>query len=184
MSSPGQRQITMGSLSFDTTSCMRMSRIMKFVALVSSSISRHCAPSSSDSMIAAACDVDPLASSEVKDVVGRPWGKFEMKGEMSTCVMLRPSSARILTLDEMLTTCNQVNIVGAREMTCTYMFAPITGYVIIDAHLDGLQQRRLPVVPAANNEVYSNGNPHTANRAGMSRLQSNGHTVRRAKPHC
>ena len=46
------------------------------------------------SMMEAACDVEPDASSVVKAVVRFPNGKWSMKGEMSTEVTALPSSAR------------------------------------------------------------------------------------------
>ncbi len=94
------------------TSCrMRSSRIMKFVALVSSSINNSGAPHSSASTTAAACEVLPEAhaveklrchprqnQSVQKDsnrlTVSLPNGRFDTNGEMSTPVTLRPSSAR------------------------------------------------------------------------------------------
>ena len=50
-----------GSCSRATSCCMRPSRIMKLVAAVSSSTSRHRVPASRASTIAAACDVEPEA---------------------------------------------------------------------------------------------------------------------------
>ncbi len=86
-----------GSLSFATSSCIRWSRIMKFVADVSSSMRRSEVPYSSASAMFAACDVLPDASSVEKLPVSAPNGRFVMNGEMSTPWTLRPSSALILT---------------------------------------------------------------------------------------
>ena len=55
-----------GSLSLGTTAFIRASRIMKFVALVSSSMSSVFAPASSASATLAACDVLPLALGDEK----------------------------------------------------------------------------------------------------------------------
>ena len=74
---------------------MRASRIMKFVAEVSSSMRSAVAPVSMDSMRVAACEVDPLALVVEKDRVSVPEGSPVMKGEMSTEATDRPSSARI-----------------------------------------------------------------------------------------
>ena len=87
----------MGSLSFETSICMRWSRIMKLVADVSSSMSRTLAPISRDSMMFAAWEVLPLASSDEKSLVSCLKGRFFMKGEISTFSILLPSSARIFT---------------------------------------------------------------------------------------
>ena len=73
-----------------------MSRIMVLVALVSSSISSARHPASRASMIAAACEVEPEASSVLKALVSLPPGSSAMKGEMSQHVTARPSSARTL----------------------------------------------------------------------------------------
>mmetsp|Transcript_821 Transcript_821/g.2662 ORF Transcript_821/g.2662 Transcript_821/m.2662 type:complete len:218 (-) Transcript_821:853-1506(-) len=93
-----------GSRSALTRACMRASRIMKLVALVSSSSSSAEAPPSSASMMEAACEVDPLASAVVKAPVLFPKGRWSMKGEMSTDVTARPSSARTLTAIRSVTT--------------------------------------------------------------------------------
>ena len=55
-----------GSRSFETSACIRASRIMKFVAEVSSSRRKTLAPTSSASMMFAAWPVLPLASSDEK----------------------------------------------------------------------------------------------------------------------
>ena len=75
--SPRTREMKglIGSFSGATNACILASRIMKLVALVSSSIRRAVAPASSPSMIEAACDVEPLESGVVKVVVRRPKGK-------------------------------------------------------------------------------------------------------------
>ena len=52
-----------GSTSLLTTRCISSSRIMKLVALVSSSIRNTSAPASIASTVFAACEVLPLASS-------------------------------------------------------------------------------------------------------------------------
>mmetsp|Transcript_43364 Transcript_43364/g.85924 ORF Transcript_43364/g.85924 Transcript_43364/m.85924 type:complete len:345 (-) Transcript_43364:213-1247(-) len=87
----------MGSLSGATSFLIFASRIMKLVAHVSSSIKSVVAPASKLSMMLPACDVDPDASAVEKHVVVLPKGKLLMKGEMSTDLMDRPSSALILT---------------------------------------------------------------------------------------
>lgn len=103
---------------------IRMSRIRKFVAQVSSSKSRVSAPSSSasvtkgmsvsftiivimrnlTSVTPAAIDVLPLASCVEKDVVGIPPGRLLMNGEMSTFVTALPSSPSMDTVLELVTT--------------------------------------------------------------------------------
>ena len=89
----------MGSRSSATRRAIRSSRIIKFVAHVSSSNNKVVAPASIASQIAAACDVLPEAS-EVLNLrvkpAGRP-GTSPIKEEMSTLCTLRPSSARTLT---------------------------------------------------------------------------------------
>mmetsp|Transcript_83291 Transcript_83291/g.178550 ORF Transcript_83291/g.178550 Transcript_83291/m.178550 type:complete len:209 (+) Transcript_83291:329-955(+) len=87
----------MGSLSGATSAFIFSSRIMKFVAHVSSSTKSVVAPTSSASMMFAACDVEPEASAVVNFVVPLPKGKLLMKGEMSVHFTERPSSARIFT---------------------------------------------------------------------------------------
>ena len=57
------------------TRCISSSRIMKLVALVSSSMSRREAPASMPSTTFAAWDVLPLASSVQKPTVSFPLGK-------------------------------------------------------------------------------------------------------------
>mmetsp|Transcript_17081 Transcript_17081/g.44866 ORF Transcript_17081/g.44866 Transcript_17081/m.44866 type:complete len:315 (+) Transcript_17081:598-1542(+) len=88
-----------GSRSSATRRAMRSSRIMKFVAHVSSSNNNVVAPASTASQIAAACDVLPDASDVLNLRVkpaGRP-GTSPINDEMSTLCTLRPSSARTLT---------------------------------------------------------------------------------------
>src|SRR6188472_1681182 len=93
---------------------MRSSRIMKFAvahserhhpwaysnrspADVSSSKSSGSAPPSIASITLAACDVLPDAHCVDNEVVGLVKGKLLIKGEMSTPVTARPSSALILS---------------------------------------------------------------------------------------
>ena len=64
------------------------------MAEVSSSMRSVRAPSSRDSMMEAACEVEPDAFSVEKDVVSAPPGRWVMNGEMSTPVTARPSAAR------------------------------------------------------------------------------------------
>ena len=70
---------------------------MKFVADVSSSISNADAPASMASTRFVAWEVEPLALDVLNDRVSMPEGRFVMKGEMSTPVTARPSSALMLT---------------------------------------------------------------------------------------
>ena len=86
-----------GSRSSATRERMRASRMSRLVAEVSSSSSRALAPASMDSMIDAACEVEPEAFLVVKATVPRPPGRCEMKGDRSTPVTARPSAARTLT---------------------------------------------------------------------------------------
>ena len=86
-----------GSLSAATNACMERSRIMKFVAHVSSSISNDVHPNSKASIMLAACDVDPEPALVVNEDVSLANGRLLMKDEMSTQPMKRPSSARIFT---------------------------------------------------------------------------------------
>ena len=81
--------------SWVTRERMRASRISRFVAEVSSSMSSSGEPSSTASLMAAAWDVEPEAFAVEKAVVSAPPGRPPMKGEMSTSVMERPSAARI-----------------------------------------------------------------------------------------
>ena len=74
---------------------MRSSRIMKFVADVSSSIKSVCAPASRASTRFVACEVEPDAFVVKNRCVSVPDGKLLINGEMSTPVTARPSSARI-----------------------------------------------------------------------------------------
>mmetsp|Transcript_54719 Transcript_54719/g.98600 ORF Transcript_54719/g.98600 Transcript_54719/m.98600 type:complete len:209 (-) Transcript_54719:1322-1948(-) len=87
----------MGSLSGATSAFIFSSRIMKFVAQVSSSTKIEVAPTSSASTMLAACEVDPDASPVENCVVFFPKGRLLMKGEMSVHLTDRPSSALILT---------------------------------------------------------------------------------------
>ena len=70
---------------------------MKFVAEVSSSMSRARQPASTASIAEAACEVLPLASSVEKRAVSAPLGRSSMNKEMSTPRTMRPSSARSFT---------------------------------------------------------------------------------------
>jgi len=72
------------------------SRIMKFVADVSSSMSNVDAPAATAFMRFAACDVEPEAFAVINDRVSVPDGRLLMNGEISTPVTGRPSSARIV----------------------------------------------------------------------------------------
>jgi hypothetical protein len=92
----------MGSLV--TSSRIRSSRIMKLVALVSSSTSRSEVPTSSASAMFAACEVEPEALGVEKSSVSLPPGRSPIMAEMSTPVTLRPSSALIFTASERATT--------------------------------------------------------------------------------
>ena len=85
----------MGSISLWMTLCISSSRIMKFVALVSSSISRRDDPASMLSTTFAAWEVLPLASSVQNLTVSLPLGRSLMNMEISVFWMLLPSSARI-----------------------------------------------------------------------------------------
>ena len=87
----------MGSMSRRMTRCISSSRIIKLVALVSSSMSSREVPASRLSTTLAAWEVLPLASSVTKDAVSFPLGRPLMNMEMSVRRMLRPSSARIFT---------------------------------------------------------------------------------------
>ena len=84
-----------GSLLDDTSLDILSSRIMKFVALVSSSMSNVEDPDSIASTILDACDVDPDASAEEKQDVDFPIGRLLMNNEIFTSVTHLPSSARI-----------------------------------------------------------------------------------------
>ena len=72
--------------------CIRVSRIRKFVAQVSSSKSSVSAPSSMASITLAAILVLPLASSVLKQSVSTFPGSLPMNGEMFTFWIERPSS--------------------------------------------------------------------------------------------
>src|SRR5699024_10077772 len=80
------------------------SRIIKFVADVSSSINRAVAPASRASTRFAAWEVEPEAFVVEKLVVSAPDGNPEIYGEISTPVTARPSSARILTASALVIT--------------------------------------------------------------------------------
>ena len=86
-----------GSMSRWMTRCISSSRIMKLVALVSSSMRSREVPASMASTTPAAWEVLPLASSVVKWTVSFPLGRLLINMEMSVFRMLLPSSARILT---------------------------------------------------------------------------------------
>ncbi len=83
---------------------MRASRMRKFVAEVSSSRRRQVAPTSSASMIAAACDVDPLALLVENRRVSTPPGSRSMKLEISVPATERPLSACTATAPGTVTT--------------------------------------------------------------------------------
>ena len=87
----------MGSWAAETSSRMRSSRIIRFVADVSSSISSRGERKPKASTIDAACDVEPEAFWVENALVSAPVGRWFMKGETSTFVMGRPSAARIFT---------------------------------------------------------------------------------------
>ncbi len=96
--SSGRTRSTKGVIGsrFDGMSArIRSSRIMKFVAEVSSSMSRVRALASTASTRLAAWDVDPLAFVVEKNLVSVPDGRLLMNGEMSSPVTARPSSARM-----------------------------------------------------------------------------------------
>lgn len=86
-----------GSASAGIRARMRASRIMKFVAEVSSSISRAGLRASSASTRPAAWEVEPLALAVTNAEVSVPCGSPPMNGEMSVPATLRPSSARMDT---------------------------------------------------------------------------------------
>ena len=92
----------MGSLL--TSSRILSSRIMKFVALVSSSTSSRDVPASMASAMFAAWEVDPEAFGVEKSSVLRPPGRSPIMAEMSTPETLLPSSALILTASSRATT--------------------------------------------------------------------------------
>ena len=79
------------------TCCISSSLTMKFVADVSSSTRRSVEKASMLSITAAACEVLPLASAVVKQVVSFLLGRSLIKREISTFRTLRPSSARSFT---------------------------------------------------------------------------------------
>mmetsp|Transcript_133729 Transcript_133729/g.333725 ORF Transcript_133729/g.333725 Transcript_133729/m.333725 type:complete len:244 (-) Transcript_133729:700-1431(-) len=106
-----------GSLSGATSSTIGASRIMKFVAHVSSSISIAVAPNSNASTIFAAWDVEPDASDVVKAVVSRLKGRLLMKGEMFAQPTKRPSSDRIFTALRSVTT-------NSRPSPSTLLYTP------------------------------------------------------------
>mmetsp|Transcript_16807 Transcript_16807/g.54978 ORF Transcript_16807/g.54978 Transcript_16807/m.54978 type:complete len:220 (-) Transcript_16807:593-1252(-) len=93
-----------GSFSGATSAIIRASRIIAFVAHVSSSKMRALAPNSSASCMLAACEVLPEASGVLKAVQSLAYGRLLMYGEMSTCSTALPSSARILTAPASVTT--------------------------------------------------------------------------------
>lgn len=84
--------------------CIRSSRIMKFDADVSSSISSAWAPASSDSCSQEACEVEPDAFCVLNALVSLPIGRLLMYGVKSTLWTQRPSSARILEAVSSVTT--------------------------------------------------------------------------------
>mmetsp|Transcript_34355 Transcript_34355/g.90063 ORF Transcript_34355/g.90063 Transcript_34355/m.90063 type:complete len:321 (-) Transcript_34355:298-1260(-) len=95
MSRTLKRNGVMGSRWDATSICILLSRIIKFVAHVSSSMRRQLAPASIASIVLAACEVEPEASSVEKSTVSLPRGRFWMKLLMSVPAIDRPSSARI-----------------------------------------------------------------------------------------
>ena len=89
-----------GSSSFDTKLCITSSLIMKFVAEVSSSISKRFVFDSIASTILAACDVLPLAFSLINLLVSLPFGRLFINNDISSFIIDLPSSA--LTFIEVL----------------------------------------------------------------------------------
>ena len=87
-----------------TSSRILSSRIMKFVALVSSSTSKSDVPTSIASAMFAACEVEPEAFGVEKSFVLRPPGRSPIMAEMSTPETLLPSSALTLTASPRATT--------------------------------------------------------------------------------
>ena len=90
--------------SFLTSLCMRASRIIKFVAQVSSSNKSSLLSISIASEIAAAIDVEPDASLVEKCSVSFICGRLCRKFEISTLAMLLPSSLLTFTALSSVTT--------------------------------------------------------------------------------
>lgn len=82
--------------SFSTSAFISGSRIIKLVALRSSSMSSSEAPCDTASTTLAACEVEPDAWSVEKSRTSPP-GSQRTKGEMSRFRTLRPSSAAMVT---------------------------------------------------------------------------------------
>ena len=87
--------------------CIRASRIIMFVAEVSSSTSSTPAPASTASTIDAAWLVEPDAFVVEKSSVAAPLGRCETNAETSLRTTLRPSSARTFTASARATTCSR-----------------------------------------------------------------------------
>lgn len=88
------RNGVIGSFSRRTTFCIKESLTMKLVAEVSSSNRKTLLPASIPSMIPAAWEVLPLASSVEKHRVSLWFGRSLIKREISTSLIKRPSSER------------------------------------------------------------------------------------------
>ena len=82
---------------------MYKSRIIKLVALLSSSINNRLLPLSTASIIFAACDVEPEACSVEKFFV-LPFGNQRINGEILTFLTLLPSSADIFIAESSVIT--------------------------------------------------------------------------------
>ena len=128
-----------GSCSFATSACMRASRSMKFVAEVSSSRRRRREPASSASTRFAAWLVLPLASSVQKASGRAPPGSAPEEGR------------DVDLLDAAAVLGAELHGVGARRDA----LAAVARHVGVDAALERAQQRRLPVVAAADDERHA-----------------------------
>ena len=98
------RNGVIGSLSLAITFCIKESRTIKLVAEVSSSRRNTLLPASIPSMIPAACEVLPLASSVEKQEVSFLFGRSLIKREISTSLIKRPSSERSFRAVSFVTT--------------------------------------------------------------------------------
>ena len=87
----------MGSFPWETTFLMMASLTMKLVAQVSSSMRRSFVPASMASMVLAAWEVLPDASSVSNSTVSFPLGRSLMNIEISVWQMALPSSALTFT---------------------------------------------------------------------------------------
>ena len=127
-----------------------------FVAEVSSSISSAEAPASTASTREAAWEVEPEALVVENARVSAPEGRPVRKGEMSTPVTARPSSARI----------------AAAIVPGDHPFAAITRLVRVDALGERAQQRGLAVVAAAHDhrDAVRHAHPAHAPAAGQREL--------------